>query len=101
MKVINVFYNVHMGISFAGMGAMLPRLLRGDECAVFVNRQKTGCKVLLPDGLSLYYRPAAGTLTPEAIAAIPSRLKGRSLSFSAAAWSGILKEFKTVSAEAA
>jgi hypothetical protein len=95
MKVKNVFYNVFMGSGFVALSAYLPYELRENECAIFINKNRTSCKVLLSGGGLFYYRPTVGTLTPERIADIPKLLHGKtSLGFSEQSWGSLLREFK-------
>lgn len=101
MKAINVFYNVFMGCGFNGLSEYLPNDLKQNECAVFVNAGKTACKILLPHGVLLYYKPAAGLLTPEAIAEIPHIIGGKSFQFNPQVWGSLLKEFKVLMRKAA
>lgn len=94
MKAIMVFYDVYMGCGFQGLNNFLKKDLKQRECAVFVNRKKTACKILFSDGLLLYYKPAAGLLTPSAIADIPYIMGNKAgLQLESGVWSSLLKEF--------
>jgi len=94
MKALHVFYNVFMGCGFLSLSEYLKKDLKRNECAVFVNKAKTACKILFPDGLLLYYKPAAGILTPSAIADIPYIMGNKTgLQLESGVWGSLLKEF--------
>lgn len=67
-SVMHVFYGVHMGLAFRGLGEIMEEALgreelKKDELAVFVNGAMTACKVLAAGNVFAYYKKTAGVLT--------------------------------------
>lgn len=81
-KIVHVFYDVYLGFSYNSLREVMfnsakKATLAHGEAAVFLNKAWTGCKILYPDGLMLYYRPGT-VIAPEQIRSLPGRIgKGR------------------------
>lgn len=87
MRIIHVFYDVHLGASHLSLTALLKAktkkgVLPKGEFAVFLNKSWTGAKVLTGGGNLLYWRsPWGKPITPEELRYLPAAFGGSKFAF--------------------
>lgn len=98
--VAHVFYDVYMGWSHKSLAEVMrntsgvDELSRG-ECAVFLNKSWTACKILAPGNILLYYRaPFGAAITKDQIRALPAAFGGGRLGFKGSLENNVLKAFE-------
>lgn len=83
--VINVFYDVYLGFSHQSLTEVMKETidrthLEPGEVAVFINKAWSGCKILCPSGVLLYFRGyGPGAVTSDVIKRIPTVVSGPEL----------------------
>lgn len=86
-QAVHVFYGVYLGFGHRSLMDIMQEtakrktLVKG-EYAIFLNKAWTGAKILTADGLMLYYKPAVGHVTPEALRYLPTLCGGTRMTFS-------------------
>jgi hypothetical protein len=98
--VAHVLYDVYMGWSHKSLSEVMQRTsgideLGKGECAVFLNKSWTACKILASGNVLLYYRsPYGAPITKEQLRALPAAFSGPRLGFKTNLENAVMKAFE-------
>lgn len=93
MKIAHLYFETSMAYSFNGLKNILgKKVLRDDECAIFINKSWTGVKLLTPQNTLLYCR--RNRIEPDTIKYLPSCVNGSALDYDKALDAAIRAKFK-------
>lgn len=83
MRITRVFYDVHMGLAFQGLGEIAKKAktsLDADSCVVFLNRKTTSFKLMV-GGVYLTYYKNNKRIPLEALRLLPTKFGGNQMDF--------------------
>lgn len=87
MNIARVFFDVHLGQSFEGLGLLMkknkidPRTLPNGDFVIFINRKATAFKLLAGASYLVYYKNGNRRIPLDAIQHLPASFGGTELEF--------------------
>jgi len=79
LKITRVFFGVHMGLAFQGLGAIAKTAktkLDEDSCVVFLNRKTNAFKLMVGGAYLTYYKNGNRKIPLDALSLLPEKFGG-------------------------
>ena len=95
MQIAQIFFNVHMGLAFNGLGEILKKnkIDPRDKLVVFLNSKKTKFKLLINDKYLVYHDNKNSMIDLNSIRHLPRAFEGNEFNFSKAVDAAIREKF--------
>lgn len=95
MKIAQIFFNVHMGLAFNGLGEILKKnkIDPRNQLVVFLNAKKTKFKLLINDKYLVYHDNKNSMIDLNSIRHLPRAFEGDAFDFSRAVDAAIREKF--------
>lgn len=94
MRITRVFLDVHMGLSFQGLGEIAKKTktsLNHDSCVVFLNRKNNAFKLMV-GGVYLTYFRSPTKIPLDALRLLPEKFGGTQMEFDQAVKKSLVKQ---------
>lgn len=99
MEIARVFFGVHMGYAFQGLGQVLrksgikPETMGNNELIVFMNTKMTAFKLMVGPHYLVYHNNRGRKFPLEAISHFPQFFNGKTLDFKGAERKALEKKY--------
>lgn len=95
MRITRVFFDVHMGLAFQGLGEIAKKAktrLDPDSVVVFLNRRTNAFKMMVGGVYLTYYKNGNSKIPLDAIRLLPEKFGGTQMEFDAAVKKSLEKQ---------
>lgn len=95
MRITRVFFDVHMGLAFQGLGVIAKNAktkLDEDSVVVFLNRRTNAFKIMVGGSYLTYYRNGNRKIPLDALRLLPEKFGGSQMEIDEAIKKSIIKK---------
>lgn len=98
MKITRIFFDVHMGLAFQGLGAIAKSAktkLDEDSVVVFLNRKTNAFKLMVGGTYLTYYKNGNRKIPLDSLRLLPEKFGGSQMEIDEAIRKSIIKKIGT------